>query len=234
MKIIYIYHNCFIIDLGSKKLLFDYPKILNEEAVNFVINTIKNNDLIVFISHSHNDHFTEEVIELRKFVKSFICITSYDVIEASNRMKNLCYEVKDGDSLKIDNIIVDVYGSSDIGVSFLLKISSIKVYYAGDNANWKREQLPPELNEKIEKTFKKVISEIKNKEGSVDIAFLVFCEICEDYGGISYIVRELKPQLLVPMHLSGNTKIFETYKKYFKNLSCNIFTYHNLGDTYYV
>jgi len=47
--------------------------------------------------------------------------------------------------LKVGDIRVKVYGSSDIGVSYSLKIFGVKIYFAGDNVDWRREEFQRSL-----------------------------------------------------------------------------------------
>ena len=61
MKITYINHSCFSVELDNCILLFDYfdgsiPKFDN------------NKKIYVFSSHSHHDHYNKSIFDLRKIL----------------------------------------------------------------------------------------------------------------------------------------------------------------------
>ena len=231
LKITYIYHDCFLLRYGNTILLFDYPEDINREAEEYITKTLNGRNLIVFISHSHRDHFTEKFLNFKKYVKDFKCVVSRDVKEVCKQCLE-CNVVEEGDYLKIGDIKVKAYGSSDLGVSYLLEVVNTRIYFAGDNVDWRREELSQEFNEKIWKTFSKTIEEILKDYGKVNIVFAGFCEKCSNYGGIPYIAEKLKPELIVPMHLKGHVELLKIFKNYFKKLETKVFYYTKLGDSY--
>lgn len=231
LNITYIYHDCFIISLNDRVILFDYSEILSEKQKQIVINKIKNKNLIVLITHSHRDHFSKDAFSLSNYVKDFKCIVSEDVLKLCGECAELCKVVKEGDTTNIDNVHIRVYGSSDPGVSYLIKVKKVKIYFSGDNTDWRRASLPEEFNKTIKNSFEAVINKLKRNEEHVDILFANLCAECESYGGIDILCNVLKPRFLIPMHLSGNVKILKTYSDFLKKLATNIFIYEKSGDT---
>lgn len=165
------------------------------------------------------------------YVKDFKCIVSKDVAELCSECTKICNVVDAGDRVSIGEILVRVYGSTDLSVSYIIEVNNIKLYFSGDNTDWRRSSLPEDVNEQIRKTFESVVNELKKKEEHVDILFANFCTQCERYGGIDVLCNILKPNFLVPMHLHGNTKLLKTYYDYLIELAPQVFIYEKPGDT---
>jgi len=232
LKITYVFHNCFIIEWNDKIILFDYPEIISNRAREYVKKKVTGKKLAILISHSHLDHFSEELLEFKTLAKEFKCIVSADVAEKSEKCANECLVVNEGDKFETWDIEAKAYGSSDLGVSFLLKIGGIKIYFAGDNADWRRKELPSEIGKLVWNIFSKTISEVRNDIGELDIAFIDVCGIRENLGGIFYIIEELRPKLIVPMHLHGNVKILKNIANFLRNFKMKVFVYNKLGSSY--
>ncbi len=231
LKITYVFHNCFIIEWNDEIILFDYPEIISNRAREYVKGKVIGKKLAILISHSHLDHFSEELLEFKTLAKDFKCIVSADVAEKSEKCLNECLVVNEGVKFEIWDIEGKAYGSSDLGVSFLLKIGGIKIYFAGDNADWRRKELPSVIGELVWNVFSKTIREVRNDVGELDIAFIDVCEICENLGGVFYIIEELKPKLIIPMHLYGNIKILKDIANFLRNFKTKVFAYNKIGST---
>ncbi|OYT58796.1 MAG: hypothetical protein B6U75_04995 [Desulfurococcales archaeon ex4484_217_1] len=111
VKIVYVFHSCFALMFNSKVLVFDYSELLDEKARNFIRNIVRN----------------KEFLKLKNYAKKFTCIVSRDVSDACSDVGKQCKIVSEGDELSLDGILIKVLGSSDLGVSYFLKIDSLKV-----------------------------------------------------------------------------------------------------------
>jgi len=216
---------------NSKSIVFDYPETLGTKERELVKEKVVDKELSVLISHSHFDHFSEEFLNLREVARRFKCVVSFDVAEKSSKCAKECYIVNDESTLKIWGAEVKTYGSSDLGVSYFLKINDVTVYFAGDNADWRRKELPPQINELVWNVFSKTIDKVRRENVKADIVFIDLCEICRNLGGILYIVNALKPKLVVPMHLHGSTELMKRIMG-FLNLNVEVFLYDKPGDKY--
>ena len=72
MKITYIHHSSFSVELDNSILLFDYFK---GKLPDFD----KSKKLYVFSSHSHHDHFSNSIFKLEKIYKDVTYILSDDI-----------------------------------------------------------------------------------------------------------------------------------------------------------
>ena len=69
MKITYIHHSSFLIELETMTLLFDYTEGVLPEIR-------RDKPLLVFASHRHGDHYSEKVLDLIREYKGCLLYTS--------------------------------------------------------------------------------------------------------------------------------------------------------------
>ena len=230
MEITYVYHSCFTVRLNDVVILFDYPNNLGEEVECLIRKLVRGKRLVTLFSHGHLDHFNPNFLTLKDIVEEFYCVISYDIAEEYEELVGACTVVTPGDSLNLYGFDIVAFESSDRGVSYVLKINGVTLYFAGDNANWARKELSEELNLIIKRKFMNSIKSIANSFGSTDVAFTPICITCEDLGGITYVLTTLKPKLLIPIHLRGRTQIIRGLRTLLEKLAKNVFMYETLGD----
>lgn len=200
MKIEYIYHSGFCIETENYFLVFDYYK-----------GNIKLNDkkTIVFSSHGHADHYNPDVFQWSKKHSDISYVLSSDInIESSHNT----FIMKPYESLNIFNITIKSFGSTDLGLSFLVKVEDKTIFFAGDLNWWYWNDDSEDEKRLMEKSFKEEISKIKSE--IIDIAFFPVDPRLEEsfYIGGEYFIKKLSPKLFIPMHFGDN---FDT-TKYFK------------------
>ena len=114
MKITYIHHSCFSVELDKCILLFDYFKGKLPEFN-------KDKKLYIFSSHSHYDHFDKSIFKIEKSNPNVTYILSNDINahKADNRIF-----IGANERLSLDNMEVRTLESSDLGVAFIVKIEN--------------------------------------------------------------------------------------------------------------
>lgn len=208
----YIYHSCFILEFESYILIFDYYKNPDgkEDYLNEVFSSKKssNKKILVFSSHSHYDHFNPEILEWSKKHFDISYILSSDIYENNSiSLKNNYFIARENEKISFDsNIEIFSFGSTDLGVSFLVKINNNLIFHAGDLNwwNWGEEDTEEEALE-MENNFKMIISNIENTAknlGNIDIAFFPIDPRLGIHSkdGADYFIQVLNPKNLVPMH----------------------------------
>lgn len=218
MKIYYVYHSCFIVETRSSYLMFDYFK--HEESVKFDFNFQEllleiqksNKKLYVFASHSHRDHFNEEVLSFSKNKVDTYYVLSSD-INIDNTSNNI-FVVKNLDFLEINNIKVNAFGSTDEGVSFLVNVDGFNIFHAGDLNWWHWMDDTKQEEESMENSFKAIIEDIINLKEKIDIAFFPLDgRLKKNYKkGADYFIDKLVPQYFFPMHFWNKFSITKKYK----------------------
>lgn len=227
MKIRYIYHSCFLIETTNAFLLFDFFKHKSdkggfnfEKLLSDVFASPK--ALYIFSSHSHQDHFTYDVFSWINKKPNTYYILSSD-IKIYNRVEN-SYVVRPGDQLSVNEIKLDIFGSTDEGVSFLVNIEGLNLFHAGDLNWWKWYDDTPEEEKAMEDSFKSIVADISKLGVKIDAAFFPVDSRLElNYlcGG-QYFIEQLKPKLFFPMHMWDNYETAQDFKKAMAGYSTNI------------
>jgi len=246
-KITYIYHSGFAVKTGNYLLIFDYyggagNKELRQENFRLISREIKDaNNVAVFVSHSHSDHFDNDIFKFEQLAHNTLYIFSSDM-KISNK-KNNYYFVSPNEELKIENLHVKTFGSTDEGVSYMVIADNINVFHAGDLNwwYWYYESTPEELVE-YERDYKAVIqdieSETRDKNIKIDIAFFPVDSRLKDYyhfGG-EYFISKLKPEYFIPMHFGYDYNITEEFFLKFKDIftDTKILTINSRGQSFVI
>lgn len=212
MKIEYIYHSGFCIETDNFFLVFDYYK----GKIN-----LSNKKTIIFCSHGHPDHFNPIIFDWTEKQSEISYVLSSD-IDYTPDVKANVYSMNPYESLKISDIIIKSFGSTDLGLSFLIKVDGKSIFFAGDLNWWKWSNDSYEEKQLMEKAFKEELSKIKDNH--IDISFFpVDPRLKENYHiGGELFINEIKPNIFIPMHFKDNYYITNDFKRKFSNATCEI------------
>lgn len=185
MKINYIYHSGFTFQYKDYLLIFDYYRgdlKLDENKKN-----------IFFVSHSHEDHYNEEIFEMPG--DYYILSSDLNKEESNKFIIMKAYEERKLMDLKITSL-----GSTDKGISFLIEIDDLTIFHSGDLNWWYWPEDSPEEKLEMEKDFKHEIERLKDYK--IDFAFFpVDPRLGENFFlGAGYFIDQLRPRYLIPMH----------------------------------
>ena len=223
MKIYYIHHSCFIIEAKSSFLIFDYFKskqYLDSFDFNFkeLLDRIlqSNKAVYIFASHSHSDHYNSEILTWNTIKKDVYYILSDD-IKIYKQIDN-CNFLKQNQEIIINDLKINTFGSTDAGVSFLVNIENINIFYAGDLNWWKWNDDTPTEEEEMENSFKNIIDDIIHVNKQIDIAFFPVDKRLEEnfLCGGKYFIEKLAPVIFIPMHFWDD---FNTTKDFIESQS---------------
>lgn len=195
MNITYITHSCFLVELESCYLLFDYYKgklpVMDE-----------NKPLYVFASHAHRDHYNSSIFKLNS--KQITWILSSDIMSAHPHLQaeaGKCYDI---DALKVRTL-----ASTDEGVAFLVKHGDVNIYHAGDLNwwDWGAEDTPQE-SEAMKQRYLRELEHIKGMH--FDVAFVPVDPRLKERAlkGAQAFLNYASCDVLVPMHFWKDTSIF--------------------------
>lgn len=209
-KIHYIYHSGFTVETENAFLIFDYYKHpdSNESLASKDVLTPENlkskKRVFIFSSHSHGDHFNPKILKWQQYNNNTEYILSSD-IEIKDMKPNYTV-ISEGEEKSIKDIYVKAYGSTDIGISFLVKMDGLTIFHAGDLNWWHWKEDSLEERTLAEKAFKENISIIKAQQSNIDIAFFPVDSRLEEfyYIGGEYFIKELHPKLLIPIHFGDD------------------------------
>ncbi|MGL5751854.1 MAG: MBL fold metallo-hydrolase [Paraclostridium sp.] len=194
IKITYIHHSSFCVELDNTILLFDYYK---GELPKFD----NNKKLYIFASHSHADHFNESIFDIGSKHNNTTYILSDDI--KVEKKDNIQF-IKENENICVDEIKIETLKSTDLGVAFIVKVEDKCIYHAGDLNWWHWEGEDPAENANMEKMYKEEISKIKGRE--FDVAFITLDARQEKdfYLGFDEFMKNTNTKVAFPMHCSGD------------------------------
>lgn len=210
MKVEYIYHSGFTLETEKYFLVFDYYK----GDIH-----LKSKKVIVFSTHGHGDHYNPVILDWKDKVQdiSYVLSSDIDVNPADNIYKMDPYQV-----LKLHDIKVKSFGSTDLGLSLLINVEGKNIFFAGDLNWWHWEDDSKEAQLKEEEDFKNEINKIKGS--SVDIAFAPVDPRLGDgyYLGGEHVIKELKPKVFFPMHFGDKCEVVPRFINKINDSNVNI------------
>lgn len=220
MKIEYIFHSGFTVETDNYFLVFDYYK--------GQINLREDKKTIVFSSHGHQDHFNPEILEWKKENPNIQYVLSSDIgIKAEPNI----FIMKPYENLKVYDVNVHSFGSTDRGLSFLVEVEGKNIFFAGDLNWWLWPEDTEEEKEMMERDFKKEIEQIKGN--NVDIAFFpVDPRLRENYSlGGKYFIEQIKPKYFMPIHFWNKFSTTKDFARDVKEPSTKILEIHRENQT---
>ena len=188
MKVTFIEHSGFMVEMEQNVLLFDYYQ---GEIPSFD----GSKTLYVFASHSHADHYDPAIWKLKEQYKDIHYILSDDIKDNEDAVVMKAHEKKE-----VAGIEIETLRSNDMGVAFLVKVEGKTIYHAGDLNWWHWNGEPEEDNEYYKKTFQ---DEMKYLEGKkIDLAFMLLDPRQEDKycWGMNYFLEHTDSKVVFPMH----------------------------------
>lgn len=215
MKVTYIYHSGFAIELDSCVLLFDYYMGKLPEWQ-------KDKKIYVFASHKHRDHFSFKVFDLANRYQWVHYFFGNDIklneryLERNHiepGVKEKITNLGKNKDLLFDDIEIHTLKSTDAGVAFIVKAEGYCIYHAGDLNWWHWEGELPAFQKSMEQNYKKEIDSIKGMH--FDAAFVPLDpRLDAGYGlGMDYFLENTKTDRVFPMHMWEEYGYIETYKK---------------------
>jgi len=224
-KITHLFHSGYAVETADHFLIFDYYQPLPGKHGGIAegiitgdyLKTKKN--ILVFVSHNHADHFDSTILGWAKANPTITYILSSDVLANTDQLH--CHILSAYEEINVDQVMIKTFGSTDQGISFLVKVAGLSIFHAGDLNwwHWTGESLDEQAS--AESAFKAEM--VKIGEQQIDIAFFpIDRRMEESYSlGAEYFAEKFKPKLLVPMHFGKDFTITQAFAKKAKNLLIN-------------
>ena len=165
MKATFINHSCFLLELDSVCLLFDWWK--------GELPSLPEKPLLIFASHWHEDHFSPDLFSIRADAYIFGDMdkpwlakkgASEEVLERSISMSG------NETASPMDGITVETLSSTDEGVAFLVTVDGKTIFHAGDLNWWHWEGEPDPWNPNMAKAFQSYAEPLRGR--AIDLAML--------------------------------------------------------------
>lgn len=207
-KVWYLAHSGFAVQTESSFLIFDYyldePKGVTIEQGVIDPKELAEKNVIVFVSHNHDDHFNPVVFEWQKTIPNIRYILSNDIPEIQNAIM-----IGPDDTVEQEDLVVKTYRSTDEGVAFLVQIDGLAIYHAGDLNWWHWEGEPETYNIKMADDYKKQIDLLAGER--IDLAFVPLDPRQErqyDWG-VKYLLERSNVPYVVPMHFWNQPDVID-------------------------
>jgi ankyrin repeat protein/L-ascorbate metabolism protein UlaG (beta-lactamase superfamily) len=205
----YLGQSGWAIKTKSKLLIFDYHTLVGPQAdESWLANghitpeEIKDQDVYVFVTHEHEDHFNPVIFDWKKSIGGIEYILGFASEKTPEAVVLLPREKE-----TIDGMEVSTIASTDAGVGFLVKVDGLTIFHAGDHACKQKD---------LKGSFTDEIDYLANKSKGVDLAFLPITGCGFDdpeavKSGIFYTLEKLKPEVTFPMHVLGFEYQYEEF-----------------------
>ncbi len=235
MKITYIGHSGYLVELADCYCLFDYYE--------GSLPGLDKKPLFVFVSHQHQDHYNPWIFSLAERQKELCFVLSADIKANPGKLPvfdreqcirfreegkgKLCdgeppiwiYRVRARQTYEFaaGNVTLQIHTlrSTDAGVAYLVRHEGRMIFHAGDLNWWHQEGADKQFNNNMAANYKREIAMLAELSGgaAIDTAFLpIDPHIGEAYWyGYDYFLRTVPVKHVFPMHFWGDTGVVTSF-----------------------
>lgn len=239
MTLTYIYHSGFAIEAEGVTLIIDYYKDSSETAPHEGVvhdRLLKRpGKLYVLASHFHPDHFNREVLSWKEQRPDICYIFSKDILKHHRAQADDAFYINKGEEYEDDALRIRAFGSTDVGISFLIDLQGTSIFHAGDlnNWHWSEESTPQEIR-KAEGDFLAEVKFIRQTVSAVDVVmFPVDRRMGKDYmKGAKQFIEQIKTTIFVPMHFSDDYEGGNAFRAIAEAAGCRFITLGHRGESF--
>ena len=195
-------HSGWAIKTQHHLLIFDYFKNPNRVlpidaslASGYVIpSEIKDENVTVFASHHHYDHYDPRIFEWRSEIPDIQYVLGF----RPNDIDQEYTYTEPRSEQEIGSLRVCTIRSNDAGVGFLIEVDGLTIFHAGDHANGRMD---------MSGDYTPEIDALATMSEDIDLAFFAIFDASlgtpeSEQLGVHYAIEHLKPKALFPMHAS--------------------------------
>lgn len=203
MRVTFLAHSGFFLELETASLLFDWWK-------GDLPPLPADRPLLVFASHRHEDHFNPAIFSLAEGGRDVRFLLGKDIrLTERNRTRwdlsddaaARCLALGGGETVSpIPGVTVETLPSTDEGVAFLVSLEGKTIFHAGDLNWWHWEGEDKAWNRNMEVNFKRYCEPLRGRH--IDLAmFPIDPRLGEDgFRGARYFLELTDTACLLPMH----------------------------------
>ncbi len=216
LTVTYYHHAGFSVTDGTILLIFDYWQGENNELASCPLmpdEMTAYKRVYVFVSNDREDHFDETVFTWDKTASNITYIIAGNM-DGEHRRKARGLEMNEGDDMKLEGIDIHAYGTSDRGISLMVTLDGLKIFYAGELNlwHWREESTLSEIQE-AERAFEKAMAPIEKQH--VDLAMF---PLDPRMGGLfdagaNHFIMSVKPRLFIPMQFHNRKEVATEYAR---------------------
>ena len=225
----YLHHSGVAVKTRSKLLIFDYIDWGNKPSQPLLANgfinpdEIRDQNVYVFVTHGHGDHYDEVIFEWEKVIKNIKYVFGWHVNKG-----NQYYEIEGREHKIIDDLEISTYKAdhgNDGGVGFLIRTDGLVIFHSGDHFNSGKE---------LKESFITEIDYFARIANSIDFAFINGPNELKREG-VYYIIEKLRPKFTLPVHGGGREFLYNKLAKAAekKKFMTTIICFENRGDCFF-
>ena len=208
----YLYHSGWAVKTRNHFLIFDYtepsepPTKRSLDSGSIEPSEIADQNVTVFVSHGHADHFDDLILGWRSAVKNIRYVWGWEgegVPEDAHFGKERRIIAANG--LEILNIHHDFDGIPES--AFVVKLDGLTILHAGDHGHSQGLKNP---------IFKDNLIYLAEKAPRLDLLFT------PTFGGEVDALKLLKPRAVFPMHDGGNERQYAKFAQKVKSLGLDV------------
>lgn len=233
-SVVHLGHSTILVETPKYKMIFDYfndASVDSKEGLNDgILNEAEfrtEKDIFVFASHGHGDHYHPVIFTWREINPNIHYILSSD-IEATEQ-KDVHY-MNPYEDLRIGDVSIKTYGSTDKGVSFLVNVEGIHIFHAGDLNWWHWKSFTPDQLQTEETDFKREVDKFIGQ--NIDIAFVPVDPRLEEFYHLAgvYFAETIKPKFLVPIHFRDQFSIGKDFGRLLEQSAVEVSKFEHIGQ----
>ena len=207
MKVWYLDHSAVAVKTEKHLLLFDLAgKALSGQPGEGLAegcvspDEIKDEDVLVFVSHEHKDHFDPAIFSLREKLSRVRFVLPEELDEVYQADLFVSAEEEQCKHYALPDCRITTFASTDIGVAYLLETDGLRIYHAGDLNWWHWAEEDLAWNRNMEANFKRYAEPLRGRR--VDLAMLPLDSRLKTGGylGPNYFLNLMEVRRFLPMH----------------------------------
>lgn len=237
MKLTYIYHSGFALEWEDFAILIDYYKDTTEKPGEGFVHSYllkRPGKLYILSTHSHPDHFNPEILGWQKEKSDIQYILSKDIISIHPEIPSGTVVLDKPESWQDAHIKIKAFGSTDIGISFLIETEGKRIFHAGDlnNWHWEEESTPKEVQE-YETNFLNEVALLTRETTSLDIVmFPIDPRLGKDYmRGARQFIDRININWFIPMHFQEQYNKAAAFRHYAESKGCKFVKWTKPGES---
>ncbi|MCI8891298.1 MAG: MBL fold metallo-hydrolase [Eubacterium sp.] len=225
MKVTFLHHSSFLVELEHTYLLFDYfagSRVNGFHFTGTIPKLASGKELYVFASHKHHDHFDMDTLKLADQYPNVHFIFSKDCKMSRNFLKKHGYPDLITEKItytapekkyEVGSIKVRTLTSTDAGVAFSVTAEDQQIYHAGDLNWWHWEGVGDLINGRMERMFKREMRKIADEHFHLAFVLLDPRQGKDAFKGFGYFMQNIDADHVFPMHMWQDYSLIEAYKK---------------------
>lgn len=239
MKLHYIYHSGFALETEEAIVIIDFYQDTDahDPMHGMVHDRLLPKGLPIYVlsTHFHPDHFNPEVLAWKAQYPGIRYIFSKDILRHRRAKAEDATYIYKGETYQDEHLRITAFGSTDVGVSFLLDWDGKRIFHAGDlnNWHWSEESTPQEIR-KAEGDYLAEVKLLQQAAPDIDIAlFPVDNRMGRNYmRGAKQLVERIKIHTFVPMHFGENYADGNGFESTAHEHGCRFLAIHHRGETF--